>query len=230
MKFVKASYEILTDVDGQEILKRLETATRVAYKSENKIKDGSAEELMKKIVHKLHHESVLEHESVSVRIICDRGVSHELVRHRLASFTQESTRYCNYTKNIFDNEMRFIVPCWFDETLKEKMLNGEFDTLENIDKVDIENKGAFVYWWSAMQRAEHLYGELIKNAGWSAQQARSILPNSLKTEIVTTANLREWRTIFKLRTNPSSHAQMREITIPLLEEFKRKIPIIFDDL
>lgn len=230
MKFIKPSYEIITDIDGKAILERLERATRTAYKSEDKVKEGSAETLIKKVVHKLKHESVIEHESVSVRIICDRGITHEIVRHRLASYTQESTRYCNYTKNIFDNGMRFIIPVWFDEETKKGLKEGKFKTSEDIEKADIKDKGSFMYWWSAMQRSEHLYNELVNKHKWTPQQARSILPNSLKTEIVMTANLREWRHFFKLRSSEKAHPQLREITIPMLEEFKTRIPVIFDDL
>jgi thymidylate synthase (FAD) len=204
MKIVKASYEILTPIDGPAILDRIEKAARTAYKSEDKICPGSAEKVIAHCT-KRGHESVIEHESISVRIICDRGVSHELVRHRLASYTQESTRYCNYGKA---SEITVIEPPFWDA-----------------DK-DVPK---YIRWQIACEVAEREYLNLL-NMGASPQEARSVLPNSLKTEIVMTANLREWRHFFKLRTAPAAHPQMREITIPMLAEFKQRIPLIFDDI
>ncbi len=231
MKFIKPYYEILTQIDGKKILENLEKATRTAYKSEGNIKEGSAEKLIKKIVHTLKHESVIEHESISVRIICDRGVSHEIVRHRLASYTQESTRYCNYTAKAFGRSMKYIIPKWFSEKTKQLLEDGKLnDSLAGVADEKLEDTAALVYWWTSMHQAEINYENLIEHEGWTPQQARSVLPNSLKTEIVMTANLREWRHFFKLRTDKATHPQMREITIPMLEEFKQKIPIIFEDL
>jgi len=163
-----------------------------------------------------HHESVIEHGSMTVKFIIDRGVSHELVRHRLASFSQESTRYCNYSKDKFDNQLTFIVPCWLDLT--------DWD-----GRITVPSDDPKMIWLRAMSRAEIDYNKLIES-GWVAQEARSILPNSLKTEIVVTANFREWRTIFTQRTSKAAHPQMREIMVPLLNEVKERIPVVFDDI
>lgn len=214
MKIIKPSFEILTPVDGVQIIKNIERIGRVCYKSEEFITESSAEKFIKMLISK-EHESVLEHEKISVRIICDRGVSHELVRHRIASFSQESTRYCNYSKSKFGNELTFILPSWFQCSFK----NGIAELTEVNEK----------RWLKAMKESELTYVDMVED-GWTPQQARSVLPNSLKTEIVISANLREWRTIFKQRTAPTAHPQMREIMIPLLKSFAGSIPVVFDDL
>ena len=205
MRLIKANYKILTELDGKEILKSIEIAGRTAYKSEDKITETSAEDFVKMLIRRKHL-SVLEHKSFTVKFIVDRGVSHELVRHRLASYTQESTRYCNYTKGKFNNELTFIDMSHIFKYYTQKRL-----------------------WLSSLKKAEESYIELTKD-GCPPEIARSVLPNSLKTEIVVTANLREWRHIFRLRTSKAAHPQMREVMIPLLEEIKTLIPVIFDDI
>lgn len=206
MNIIEPSFEILDEIDGKEILKKLEKAGRTCYKSEDKITEDSAEKFVHMLIFDKHHESVIEHEKVTVRVICDRGVSHEIVRHRIASYSQESTRYCNYSKDKFDNNVTFVKPCFFPE-----------DSLN------------FLTWEMAMKIAEDSYLDLINN-GATPQEARSVLPNSLKTEIVMTMNLREWRHFFKLRTSKAAHPQMKEIAIPMLLEFDRLIPVVFEDL
>jgi len=205
MRIVKASAEIYGDIDGDEILKRIERIGRVCYKSENRITDDSARSFVANII-KRGHESVLEHASVTVKFIVDRGVSHEIVRHRIASVSQESTRYCNYSNEKFNNEITVIKPPFFDE--------GET---------------GYVCWKSACENAEEAYFSLL-NMGCSPQEARSVLPTSLKTELYMTANLRELRHFLKLRTSPAAHPQMREVAIPLLNEFKLRIPVVFSDI
>lgn len=204
MKIIKAGYEILTNLDGLEILKHIERIGRVCYKSEDKITDDSCLTFVKMLLDR-GHEAMIEHYSFSVKFICDRGVSHEIVRHRIAAFAQESTRYCNYSKSKFGNEITVIKPFFFD----------------CLHKWDAWKKGC--------EAAEETYFRLI-NDGAAPQEARSVLPNSLKTEIVMTANLREWRHFFKLRTADAAHPQMREITRPLLSELQRLIPVVFDDI
>lgn len=206
MKVINTSHEVLTPINGMEILQHIERVGRVCYKSEDRITEDSCIPFVAKLI-KNGHEAMIEHNSLSVKFICDRGVSHELVRHRIASFAQESTRYCNYGND--DNGCTFINPCFWDE--------------------DDGNQTAFYIWHSAMEKAEGAYLALLK-AGASPQQARAVLPNSLKTEITITANLREWRHFFKLRTAKAAHPQMREITIPLLNELKQRIPVIFSDI
>ena len=209
MNIVKPGFYIESEVDGDKILQLIEKAGRTAYKSEEKISNQSSIDFIKMLIQRGHF-SVIEHYSVTVRVICDRGISHEIVRHRLASYTQESTRYCNYSKGKFGNELTVIEPSFW---------NYESDT----------EKKKYKIWKETLNKIEESYLELIK-LGASPQEARSILPNSLKTEIVMTMNLREWRHFFELRTSDSAHPQMREIAIPILAEFKKKIPIIFDDL
>lgn len=205
MRVVKPSYEIIDVIEGKEIIERLEKIGRVCYKSEDRITSDSARIFISNIL-KSGHESVIEHEKVSVRVICDRGVSHEIVRHRLASYSQESTRYCNYSKEKYGKEITVIKPLFWKEKSNEYML-----------------------WYEKMIEIEKAYNQLIE---WGAkpQEARSILPNSLKTEIIMTMNLREWRHFFKLRTAPNAHPQMREIAGMILEGFKEKIPVIYDDI
>ena len=211
MKIIDAGYEFITPIDGGIILKRIEQAGRVCYKSEDNITDESAVKFAQNII-KRGHEAVLEHCSFTVKFIVDRGVSHEIVRHRVASYCQESTRYCNYSKDKFGNEITVIRPCFWRE-----------DEDENKEHVK------FAVWKRSMAEAESAYFELLK-MGATPQEARAILPNSLKTEVVMTANIREWRHFFKLRTSSSAHPQMREVAIPLLKECQEKIPVLFDDI
>ncbi len=201
MKIVKPSHEILDVINGEAILKKLELCGRVAYKSEDKITADSAKKFVASLI-KRGHESVIEHVTVTVRFICDRGISHELVRHRLATFTQESTIYCNYNKN----NITFIKPLFWEE-----------------------DSAAYKAWLTAMEFSELIYCNLIRQ-GSTPQEARSVLPNSLKTEVIITANLREWRHILKLRTSKAAHLQMQELMLPLLSDFQKTIPVIFDDI
>lgn len=186
-------------------MKSLESYARVCYKSEAAITENSAESFLRRLI-KSGHESVIEHEKITVKIICDRGVTHEIVRHRIASYSQESTRYCNYTHEKFSNELTFIKPCFWDT-----------------------NSDIYNIWLNQMELIEKNYINMIE-MGASPEQARSILPNSLKTEIVVTMNLREWRHFFKLRTSKRAHPQMREIAIPLFETMCHLLPVIFDDI
>lgn len=201
MKIINAGYEIIDNLNGKDILKKIELCGRVCYKSEEKMTDETNERFIETII-KNHHESVLEHFSFSVRFVVDRGVSHELVRHRIASFSQESTRYCNY---------------------------GNTENVTFINPLPFPNIESHNDWISACSEAEYRYLNML-NQGCTPQEARSVLPNSLKTEVIMTANLREWRHFFILRTAKAAHPQMREVTISLLEELKSKIPVIFDDI
>ena len=215
MKIIKPSYEILTPISdgGIKELQHIEKIGRVCYKSEDRITDDgeSAKKFVKMLISN-GHEAMIEHSSLSVKFIVDRGVSHELVRHRIASFAQESTRYCNYGKDKFGNEITVILPCFFDTGMGI-----------------LSNSLVYQEWKLACECAEERYFNLLK-MGATPQQARTVLPNSLKTEITVTANYREWRNFFKLRTAEASHPQMREVAIPLLKELKTLIPIIFDDI
>ena len=208
MQAIKPYTQIYKDFDGQKVLQKIEAAARTCYKSEGKIQEGSAAKLVAGLI-KSGHETMLEHASVTVKFVVDRGISHELVRHRLASFAQESTRYCNYSKDDFGSEITFIIP----------------------DYLEYKSEGWNI-WKESMKQAEDAYFKML-DFGLSPQQARAVLPNSLKTEVVMTANLREWRHFFKLRalgTTGKPHPQMLEVAVPLLEDMKNLIPVVFDDL
>lgn len=205
MRIITPYVELIDPLDAERIIKKIEKIGRVCYKSEDRITNDSASAFILNIL-KSGHESVIEHESISVRVICDRGVSHEIVRHRIASYSQESTRYCNYSRDKFGKELTVIKPVFWEEGSKE-----------------------YSIWQDMMAQIEKSYNELIEN-GAKPQEARSILPNSLKTEIVMTMNLREWRHFFKLRTSNRAHPQMREISLMILELFKERLPLFFDDI
>ena len=206
MKIIEPSVELIDDFDAAAIMRKLELAGRVCYKSEGNIKDDSAEKFIRAII-KRGHESVIEHAAISFKIICDRGVTHELVRHRIgASYSQESTRYCDYSAGKFGGELTFIKPCFWRE--------------------DDEN---FKLWRSTMELIERNYLAL-RAGGARPEEARSILPNSLKTEIFVTMNLRELRHFIKLRTAKAAHPQMREVALKIYQILAEKLPAVFDDL
>ena len=205
MKIIEPGVELVDDFDAATIMKKIERAGRVCYKSESNIKDDSAEKFIRSII-KRGHESVIEHATVSFKIICDRGVTHELVRHRIASYSQESTRYCDYTAGKFGGELTFIKPCFWSD--------------------DDEN---FLLWKETMAQLEKNYLSLRAN-GAKPEEARSILPNSLKTEIFVTMNLREWRHFLKLRTAKAAHPQMREVALKIYKILAEKLPAVFDDI
>ena len=190
-------------IDGITFLQKIERAGRLCYKSEANITDESAQKFVARLIAN-GHEAMLEHaDSISLKFVCDRGVSHEIVRHRLFSFAQESTRYCNYGKQ---NEIRVIKPCFWEPTDE-----------------------AYKCWFYNMRICEEAYLTLL-DLGATPQEARSVLPNSLKTEIIVTGNVREWRHFFKLRTANYAHPQMREVAIEALDLLKYQIPVIFDDI
>ena len=216
MKVLRPSYEILTPISdgGIKELQHIERIARVCYKSEDKISpDGeSAKRLVAHLIDR-GHEAMLEHGIISVLFICDRGVSHEIVRHRMASYAQESTRYCNYGKDKFGREITFIQPSYLNFA-------------EEPDSIPFSR---YLSWSALCQMCEKTYFAMLES-GSSPQEARAVLPNSLKTEIVMTANYREWRHFFKLRCDKAAHPQMRELTIPLLKELDKKLPVIFEDI
>ena len=208
MKIIAPYHEIISKIYGAEMLRNIELCGRVCYKSEDRITDGSAEKMVAALI-RSGHEAMLEHYSFTVKFICDRGIANELVRHRIASFAQESSRYCCYAKDKFGKELTFINPCFWEP--------------------DSDN---YARWFHEMDESEKTYLAMIES-GATPEQARDILPTSIKTEIVMTANLREWRHFFKLRAEGVTgkpHPQMLEITIPFLKEIKQKIPVVFDDI
>lgn len=221
MKVLTAGFEILTSISegGIEELKHIEKIGRVCYKSENRItEDGESAKKFVKMLIDRGHEAMIEHSFLSVKFIVDRGVSHELVRHRIASFAQESTRYVNYASEKFGNEINVID------------INPGMDLDTKVSGLPILDQTMIIgEWIQAMEEAEKHYLRMIE-LGASPQIARSVLPNSTKTEITVTANYREWRNFFKLRVAETAHPQMREVTVPLLAELKRRLPVIFDDI
>lgn len=192
MKTVKASAEIIQATEHPEEV--IERAARVCYQSEPR---GGASGFVRRLISR-GHEAPLEHAFATVRFIVDRGVSHEIVRHRLASYCQESTRYCEY-----DDECVFVEPNW-----------------------PADGALAAQIWYDTMQAAENAYKQLLAS-GATPQWARTVLPNSLKTELIMTANLREWRHFFALRTDKAAHPQMREVTVPLHGQFQKYSPAVF---
>lgn len=192
-------------VDGTKIMKNIERACRTCYRSEGKINEESYKTLLKNCITR-GHESVLEHEKVTVRMFCDIGVYKDLTRHRIASFSIESTRYCNYGKDKFNNEIKFIKPCNIDEGTQ--LYDNWKKTCEEIEKNYIE----------------------MSNLGASPDQLRMILPHSTAAEVTMTANIREWKHILLLRTSSHTHPAIRQLLIPLLLHFKKIMPEIFEEI
>ncbi len=221
MNIMKAGYEILTPISegGIKELQHIERIGRVCYKSEDRItEDGESAKKFVKMLISAHHEAMIEHSTLSVMFTVDRGVSHEMVRHRIASFAQESTRYVNYSKDKYGNEIN-VIDLKPGIELDRRMQGMDAEVIDAVMKE----------WEAAMEDAEKHYMKLIE-LGATAQIARSVLPNSTKTNITITANYREWRNYFRLRTADDAHPQIREISNPLLKELKEKLPVIFDDI
>jgi thymidylate synthase (FAD) len=207
MKIIRPSVEIIPLIPAEAMLRHIETCGRVCYKSEERIGEGSAEAFVRGLIAR-GHESVLEHCSITVRIICDRGVSHELVRHRLASYSQESTRYCNYSRDKFGGEITVV------------------------ESASLERSGSnrkWYAWYKGCLMAEETYFQML-DEGCTPQEARAVLPNSLKTEVMMTANIREWRHILKLRTSQAAHPDMRRIMVRLYEMLVEYAPVLFEDI
>lgn len=207
----------LTPEDGVNMMKHIERCGRICYKSEGAITDDSYDKFIRGLIAR-GHESVLEHSFVTAIITTDRGVTHEIVRHRLASYSQESTRYCNYAKDKFGNEIQLI-------DIRGGMALDQ--TMKNLNEDDFAL--IFEEWSKAVCDAEQHYMNMIA-LGASPQIARSVLPNSTKADIVVTMDIRAWRHFFKLRCAPAAHPSMREIAIPMLHEFQQLMPALFDDI
>lgn len=226
MKIIKAGYEILTPIskDGIEELKFIEKVARTCYKSEDKItEDGSSAVKMVQNLVKSGHEAMLEHGGMTVKFTVDRGISHEIVRHRVASFAQESTRYCNYSKGKFGGELTFIQPPFVTDEDVEWFMKNEYGLRPLMPPPSLS-------WLFEMSRAESAYLLMATKNKISPQLARDILPTSLKTEVVMTANWREWRHFLRLRAAKDAHPQMQEVAFPLLIEMVDRIPVLFDDI
>lgn len=233
MKIVTPSFQI---IDHNNVLRNIELGGRVCYKSEDKMCEGSDVALVEKLKN-FKHESVFEHGVLTVRFLTDRGVTHELVRHRVASFSQESTRYCNYSKDKFDNGISVVDPFFFDPleepqavvipSITSDLVHGR--EVPCIAAGEVFRMTAFDVWMVSCLLSEWAYNTLTQQFKRSAQEARSVLPNSLKTEIQVTANVREWRHILTLRTHRDAHPQIRQIMVPLGRVLAEKWPCIFGE-
>lgn len=220
MKLIKSSVQILDQINESEVINKIASVARTCYKSEDNSTPEKDKALVKRLIES-GHEAMIEHYPISVKFICDRGVSHEIVRHRMAAFAQESTRYCNYSKDKFNNELTFIIPCrlpWDEQTIHK----GDFEKSGS----GSEDSGIFI---NTLLNAESAYLKLIKE-GWKPQEARAVLPNSLKTELNMTANLREWRHFFKLRCSTAAHPDMRVLALDLLKQMYELVPTVFEDI
>jgi thymidylate synthase (FAD) len=220
MQLIRQS-ALIYPFDPVEIYKKIERAGRLCWKSEGKVTESSYEKFIPMIMSK-HHESVLEHGSVTIRFITNRAVTHELVRHRTGvAYSQESTRYCNYSKDKFNNQLTFIIPSWLN-------LEERFWTADEINSSGFS--GEYLTWLNNTINAELGYNKLITEFGWTAQQARGVLTNDLKTEIEVSVNIRELRHILLLRGDAAAHPQMRELMLPVLDEMNLKLPLLFNDI
>ena len=190
--------------DGVKIMKRIERACRTCYRSEDKISDESYKNLLTNCLNR-GHESVLEHEKITVRIYSDIGTYNDLTRHRFASFSVESTRYCSYNKDKYGNEITVVNPVY------------------------MEDKEVFETWKKAIEDMEKAYMKM-KELGASTDMCREILPHSTAAEYTMTANIREWKHILELRTTNHVHPAIRQVLIPLLLLFKEQMPEIFGDI
>lgn len=210
MKVIDQSHEILTPISegGLEELKLIEKIGRTCYKSEDRItEDGESAKRFVRTLIQNGHEAMIEHVNLSVKFITDRGTSHEIVRHRIASYAQESTRYCNYSKDSkYPDGITVVYPVGIEL--------GSYDYEE---------------WEVACEDSEYWYFQAI-NRGATPQMARAVLNNSLKTELIMTTNLREWRNVFRLRCAKTAHPQIRALMTALLKELQTKIPVVFDDI
>ena len=206
MKLIKPKVEILDNINGEDILKRIEQVARTCYKSEDKISEdsSSARKLVTNLINS-KHEAMLEFVDITVKFTCSRSIAQEITRHRLASFAMESQRFCAYNKDKFGNEVTFVLPSWVNDNESTELF---IQTLKN---------------------TELTYFELL-NKGLKAQESREVLPNATKTELNMKANLREWRHFFNLRCSQAAHPDIRVLALDLLKQFHDRIPIIFDDL
>lgn len=214
MRIIKPSVELINPVPYEVALNTTEIAGRTCYQSEDLMTEGSAEDFVRRIIER-GHESVLEHVSVTARFICDRGVSHEIVRHRIGAYSQESTRYCNYSKGKFGNEITVIQPCFWmpdwpadDWTVKD---------------------AAFYNWVESLRKTEKTYFDLL-TIGATPQEARSVLPNSLKTSVVVTYNMHMWRHFLRLRCDPAAHSQMQQVANMARRLLTEQYPVFFEDI
>ena len=222
MRLIKPYFEIDKDLrSGDKILHRLRLKANTCYKPE-KSSSKSDYDFMHDLVHNKKHTSVLRHEQASMKLVCSRSTSHQIVRHGLAHFLQESQRYCNYSKKN-DGHMIYIIPFYLHDQIPEGIYTREQD----ITMEPPANGGRV--WVRQMLQSEESYHTLI-TCGWKPERARGVLPNDAKTEVEITANLEEWRHIFQQRADSHADESMQFLMRPALAEMQIKIPVIFDDL
>ena len=202
--------------DGIKIMKNIERACRTCYRSEGLITEDSYKKLLKNCINR-GHESILEHEKITIRMICDIGVYKDLTRHRFGSFSIESTRYCNYGKDKFDNEIKFIEPVFYTPGVMEEYN----DPIKKNDCLKTQ------YWERCMKFIESDYMDMTNIVGAKPDELRMLLPHSTAAEVTMTANIREWRHILGLRCSKAAHPAIRQLLIPLLLKFKEDMPELF---
>lgn len=212
MNIIQPKVEFITPINREAILKRIEEIGRTCYKSEDRITEESSPNFVEMLVNR-GHEAMIEHINVTIKFTTNRGVTHEMVRHRIASYAQESTRYVNYSKDKNGNGINVL----------------DIATGFNYDLDDINDKAKYVVWQQAMKSAEATYLKLIE-LGATPQEARDVLPISTKTEINMTCNLREWKHFIKLRASKPAHPEIRMLAIQVYDEFIKYLPEVFSNL
>lgn len=218
MEIIEPKIEV-EHYDGIKIMKNIERACRTCYRSEGMITESSYKKLLNNCINR-GHESVLEHEKITVRMTCDIGVYKDLTRHRIASFSIESTRYCNYGRNKFENEIKFIKPLFFNDKNPDELT----------DQDEIKNSLRTKYWKECMENIECAYLQMNRIEGTVPDQLRMLLPHSTAAQVTMTANIREWKHILNLRCSKMTHPSIRQLLIPLLLKFKEDMPEIFNSV
>lgn len=230
MRLIKPRVEILDRIDGDQVIADITTAARTCYKSEDVRTKEKDKALVKRLIES-KHEAMLEFSDVTVKFTTSIGITREIIRHRLSSFANESTRYCNYNKDKFNSEITFIIPSYLD--IPEGNYTYWDSDWVDMDKMKIQlpadDKNTVSNWLFALNHAETTY-QILSNKGWKAEQAREVLPMSTKSELCMKANLREWRHFFELRCSTAAHPDIRVLALDLLKQMHEKIPVIFDDL
>lgn len=212
MKIIEPSVELINPIPYEVALNTIEIAGRTCYQSEDRMTDDSAEGFIRRIIQR-GHESVLEHVSVTAHFICDRGVSHEIVRHRIGAYSQESTRYCNYSGNKFGREISVV----------DLATGFKYDFTKDNDRKK------YAVWMAAMADAEKHYMDMMA-LGATPQEARSVLPTSTKTSVTLTYDIREWRHFLRLRCDPTSHPQIQQVAGRARKLLIERYPMFFEDI
>lgn len=230
MRLIKPKVEILSRIDGVQVIADITTAARTCYKSEDVRTKEKDKALVKRLIDS-KHEAMLEFSDVTVKFTTSIGITREIIRHRLSSFANESTRYCNYNKDKFNSEITFIIPSYLDiPEGNYTYWDGDWVDMNKMKiQLPADDKNTVSNWLSALNHAETTY-LILSNKGWKAEQAREVLPMSTKSELCMKANLREWRHFFSLRCSTAAHPDIRVLALDLLKQMHEKVPVIFDDL